>query len=239
MTGPLPTAGHQRRQRGSSAPSLSHSSPALSFPHFFFPSPFFDSPPCDAPLARQMKGETQTRPSITRLVTPPSSFLSARRLQKACNYGLRCKRREHPSTPSLIHLTLAACGGLTPSLIENRCARNAGEEGGGPAVWRRTALLMFNQTCSLQQQKKIDNAYKQSAAPVVEGRPSAAGGRRDCFRCCCVSGPLGHLSISSSAALLLLTVPNTGGDCAALIVWERVNETERKCTIAHDCMVKT
>lgn len=108
MTGPFPTTGRQTRQRGPSAPSVSHSSAAVSFPHFV--SPPFYPPPCDAPRARQIKGETPTRPSITRLVTPPSSFLSARRLQKACNYGLRSKRREHPSTPSLIHLTLTACG---------------------------------------------------------------------------------------------------------------------------------
>lgn len=62
MTGPLQTGGHHRRQRGSSAPPISHSSAAVSsFPHFFFPSSLFSSP-CDAPFARQMKGETPTPP---------------------------------------------------------------------------------------------------------------------------------------------------------------------------------
>lgn len=139
MTGPLRTGGHHRRQRGSSAPPISHSSAALSFPHFFFSfPPFFLSLRRSFCTSDERRNADPARLSCASSRRRPPSFLPAAALllrRKACNYGLRCQRRgrERPSAPSLIHLTLTACGGLTPSLMENRWARNCARGGGGEA----------------------------------------------------------------------------------------------------------
>lgn len=160
---------------GSSAYPITHLSATVSFSHFLLRRSFASQMKQESGRPSVYQGPVYHGPHHTISLLPAlsSAAFLLLPLPKACNYSLCGKTWVWASIClfpwSLIHLTLAVCGGLTQSLIENRCSWNMCGEASG--VWvhqhdilRSVSSLMFNQTCSLTKIIIIRNnnnaAYK-------------------------------------------------------------------------------